>query len=224
VHGYDEQAQEFDVLGFDEHFRYRSTRARFADLHKSHTSMDDHGEVDSPFYFFRLRDGDRDPSAQQEQPAYPGRLHGYPFDLALVRQSTSEYLAAEDSARHFAAVESPSPWNRAYGVATYPYLAEHLREHAAGARYDIRRLHVLWEHKRLSVLRMRRAAQFRPAVGALLPAAEKLAESANALRNAMIRDHLVGRRAGFLPGALAQLELIETMERALLTEFAGLLA
>jgi hypothetical protein len=145
------------------------------------------------------------------------------MDLDLIRTTTLEYLDGTDTSRHFAMLESRWPWDRAYGTESYPYLVQYLHEYAEGRRLDIRPSHVLWEHKKLSVLRMRRAADLRPAVGELVERAQQLESDAYVLRNAMIRDDILGRRPDFLPKALARLDTIQKTEHQLLTDFAAAL-
>jgi hypothetical protein len=107
-------------------------------------------------------------------------------------------------------------------MATYDLLAAHLDEYGAGAsRFDVRRLQVLWEHKRVMVARLTRCADFVAEVGDLIPPYQRVERQAWMLRGMMMAHH-AGRYTGdFRTAAIAILDGIRTAERDILEKFAA---
>ena len=184
----------FDVLGYDQHLKFRSCRIPQAALLAGHHALDERGVPDTPVLFYRLR-----AEADHE------------LDAGLVAQTIGEYLDGADTSRHFRMLRNP--WDRAYGVATYPLLAGYLKGYAAGELgYDIRHLQVLWEHKRMATARTRLLAGRYPELAGLVEPAERIERMALSLRNAMVRDGLRAGRSTFGDTAAALLDAVQEAE------------
>jgi hypothetical protein len=205
VHGFDDST--FDVLGYDQHLKFRSCRIPRTALLAGHTALDERGVADTPVLFYRLRT-----EADHE------------FDPGLVAQTIGEYLDGADTSQHFRMLRNP--WDRAYGVDCYPPLERYLRDYAAGqVGYDIRHLQVLWEHKRMATARVRLLADRYPALAGLVEPAERIERMALSLRNAMVRDGLRAGRSTFSGTAVGLLDGIREAEVKHLPEvLAGLFA
>ncbi|MFI6823501.1 hypothetical protein ACIBJE_21475 [Micromonospora sp. NPDC050187] len=201
VHGVDDASGTFDVLGYDQRMQFRSTRVTQAQFRAAHRSLDDQGVEHSPVVFYRLRD----------KPDFGYPPIRYDFNLGLVRRTIDEYLRSIDTSRHFESLREPR--DCAYGVESYGPLETFLRQYAAGrAAYDVRHVHVLWEHKKLMSLRVRRIADLVGPLDDLTAEVDRAEAYAEGLRNSMIRNHLQGGRAGFLDSALRTLENLRTEE------------
>lgn len=205
IRGVDDERGTFELFGYDHELRFRGTALPQVDLPAAYHETGPGPFYDVPLTLYRYADGG-----------------GYTFDLGFVAQGLTEYLESVNSSRHFQGLRDP--WDRVYGMATYDLLAAYLDGYALGsARYDIRNLQVLWEHKRLMVARLARCAELVPPVGDLVGAYRRIERKAWALR-ALMLAHRAGRPVrDFGTAAQALLAEIRTAERPLLEQFAAAL-
>jgi hypothetical protein len=205
IHGVDDERGVFALYGYDHELRFRATELPQADLPAAYHDTGPDPFYDVPFTLYRYDDtGD------------------YTFDLRFIARGLAEYLDSFNTSTHFQAQRDP--WDRAYGMATYDLLGDHLDAYAGGAaRYDIRHLQVLWEHKRLMVARLARCAELVPAVGDLVGPYRRVERRAWMLRALMLAHH-AGRPVGdFRAAARTALGEIRVAERDLLERFAAAL-
>ncbi|MER6632527.1 hypothetical protein ABT301_30620 [Streptomyces sp. NPDC000987] len=207
VHGVDDRTGTFTVLGFDEQMRFRSTEVSQEDFGRAHHALDGERFQNAPVVFYR-------PRAQPDFGYPPIR---YDFNVELVRRTLHEYLHSIDTSRHFDMLRAPRPCR--YGMDVYQPLEQFVREYAKRERpYDIRHLHILWEHKRMMTARVRRLADLIGSIASLQDDARQIETDAMALRNVMMRDHLQNGRKGYLDNSLDLLDRVRDKETALLTE------
>ncbi|WP_349879204.1 hypothetical protein ABIH81_04865 [Micromonospora sp. HUAS YX12] len=205
VHGFDHSTDSFTVLGFDQRMHFRSTSVGGAEFAKAYARLDGPDMENAPVLFYRLRN----------QPDFGYQPITYELNLELIRRTIDEYLRSWDTSRHFEALRRPR--DCAYGLECYTLLENYLRSYATGQNpYDIRHLHVLWEHKRLMTARVRRIGEVSRPLPDLEAAAERIESMSFALRNAMIRNHIRGERQDFLDNAVGMLDRIRSAEEAML--------
>ena len=221
IHGVDDGAGLLHILGFDEQMEFGTSTVTIEEFRQAYGAFDifclDYGSgasgalhlTPASVFFYRL--------------CPTGR---YALNLSLIERTLREYLGSVNSSQHFEMLEEP--WDRAYGVACYDHLAEYLNEYLAGARpYDIRHLHLLFEHKRLMTRRVGRLMEFlgRDLTG-LVDAAARVEAAARGLRNGMIMHGLRGGSSNFSrTGAAALVRLrdeeVELLEGVLAALGAG---
>jgi hypothetical protein len=214
VHGYDDRTETFSVLGFDDRMRFRTTEMGQEEFVRAYASLDgpdvrldgrDIGTV--PVLGYRLR----------SEPDFGYPPLAYPLNLPLLRQTLDEYLWSRDTSEHFQMLRAPRPC--VYGIECYEHLEHFIRDYAAGnLEYDIRHLHVLWEHKRFMTARIQRLGDFASPLESLEVVAKQIETTALALRNSMMRNELDGGRREYLDGSLRMLHQIRDSEMALLPE------
>jgi hypothetical protein len=202
VHGVDDGDGTFAVLGYNHNFQFRTTRIPQDSLARAHESMDEHDVPDTPVLLYRLRTDAE-----------------YGFEPSYVGSVIAEYLTGANSSRHLRMLREP--WDRAYGVDSYDYVADFLRAYVDGRTpYDIKSLQVLWEHKRMMTARIDHIARQRPAAGALVERARGVEAMALTLRNGMVRHFITGRTSRFAE----RLSLLDDIRKAESTLLCDLLA
>ena len=136
IHGYDNQI--FIGIGYNKQGGYAAYHIAFSELEQAILHADLTGHYDS--------DGLR---------LFKYALHAkYDFDIHLVREQLSDLLHARNSSERFRMVANPS--DGAYGLATYPCLKSYIESFLHPPfSFDIRPAHILWEHKKCMVDRLK---------------------------------------------------------------------
>jgi hypothetical protein len=206
IRGVDDRAGTYDLVGYDQNMRFRSTG-----LPQQYLPMAYHRTGPEPYF---------------EIPVTMYRVdnaNGYTFDLRFIAQGVEEYLESFNSSGHFQAYRDP--WDRVYGVATYDLLAAYLDGYGRSELpYNIRHLQVLWEHKRLMVARLTRCAELVAPVVELIEPYRRIERQVWALRMRMMAQH-AGRDTGdFRAAARSVLDTVRVEETQVLGRFASYLA
>ncbi|MFE4924890.1 hypothetical protein [Streptomyces sp. NPDC056661] len=202
IYGIDDETNTFELYGYDERMKFRSTQISQDDLARAYYDTGDEPFYDVPFTMYRFDDAG-----------------AYSFDLGFVCQGIVEYLDSFNTSTHFQAQRDP--WDRAYGLKTYDLLDAHLDGYGRGViRYDPRNVQVLWEHKRMMVARMRRCAELIPAVGDIVKQYESVERQAWMLRALTIAHQTGYDRGDFRAQASSLLRRIRAAEEGLLGRFA----
>jgi hypothetical protein len=205
IRGVDDDADTFELLGFDQDLVFRPTRIPQDDLVTAYNSMGAEPYYDVPLTMYRF-------NAAGE----------YTFDLDFVARTVAEYLDSVNTSKHFQAFRDP--WDRAYGLSTYDLLESYLVDYSRGdAEYNIRHLQVLWEHKRIMVARLTRCAELVPPVGELVAPYRQLERRAWTLRTMLIAHGTERAGGDFRTEATALLGEIRAADRHLLERFAACL-
>lgn len=192
IHGVDDEAGLFHILGFDDRMEFGTATVTIEEFRQAYSAFDifclDYVSgasgalhlTPASLFFYRL--------------CPTGR---YALNLPLIARSLREYLDSINTSQHFEMLEES--WDRVYGVACYEHLAGYLKAYLAGTRpYDIRYLHLLFEHKRLMTRRIRRLKEFMGRdLTELIDAATRVEASARGLRNGMIMHGLRGGDSDF---------------------------
>ncbi|WP_017570223.1 hypothetical protein [Nocardiopsis halotolerans] len=198
--GFDDGAGVFELLGYSDtgtldrsHIGYRDFAAGYADLDAIPNGC-------HQVFFYRVsRDCD------------------YTMNPSLVGEALEEYLRGDNASLRFGSLQTP--WNRVYGIRSYDLLSEYVTDYVSGAeRYDIRNLHVLWEHKHLMTLRLERLTELtgKDCLSGLATTFREVEADALALRNGMLKYELSGRSSRFADTWKARLERVRERETEIL--------
>ncbi|MER5458465.1 hypothetical protein ABT008_27215 [Micromonospora sp. NPDC002389] len=188
--GVDDDEGTFTIYGYTANGSLRTTTVGQDDVARAYASLDEVENDCFQVYFYRVR-----PDA-----SYRMRLH-------VVGGAFEEYLSGANPSRRVDMLQEE--WDRAYGVDSYAPIRGYLRDYLTGdAAYDIRYLHVLWEHKRLMTERFVRLAELAPALSPLVDDCRAMQTDAVALRNGMLWHEQKGRSSRFDEEAMPRLERI----------------
>lgn len=194
VCGVDDDEGTFTIYGYTAAGSLQTTRVPQDEFARAYASLDEIDNDCFQVYFYRLR-----PDAE-----YRMRLH-------VVGEAFQEYLSGANPSRRVDMLQEE--WIRAYGVDSYVPLRRYLDDYLAGeAEFDIRYLHILWEHKRLMTERFVRLAELAPALTPLIADCRAMQTDALGLRNGMLW-HEQKRRSSTFGG-----EARQRLERVFATE------
>ena len=136
IYGYDKQT--FIGIGYNKQGNYASYHIGFSELEQAvvHAGLTGHYDPDG------LRLFKYDPQAE------------YDFDIHLVREQLDDLLHARNTSQCFRMLANPT--DGAYGLATYECLKLFLASFLSPPfSFDIRPAHILWEHKKCMVDRLK---------------------------------------------------------------------
>jgi len=139
--GFDDVAETFTVYGYTASGSLGRTVIDYQGFREGYRSLDHVPNDCYQVYFYRV-----------------DRAAHFPIDVRVVRESLEEYLAGVNASTRFAMLRPE--WDRFFGVDCYDPLTGYLDAYLSGDEtYDIRHFHVLWEHKRLMTMRLKRIAE-----------------------------------------------------------------
>ena len=136
IYGYDKQT--FVGIGYNKNGDYASYHIMFSELEQAivHADLTGHYDPDG------LRLFKYDSQAK------------YDFDIYLVREQFTNLLHSRNTSYRFRMVANPS--DGAYGLATYSCLKSYIESFLYSPfSFDIRPAHILWEHKKCMVNRLK---------------------------------------------------------------------
>ncbi len=125
-------------MGYNKNGDYASYRFRFSELEQAivHADLTGHYDPDGLRLFKYV------PQAE------------YDFDIHLVREQFTDLLYSRNTSHRFRMVANPS--DGAYGLATYSCLKSYIESFLVPPfSFDIRPAHILWEHKKCMVDRLK---------------------------------------------------------------------
>lgn len=134
IYGYDLQSKTFNIVGYNKHNLIRHSLLSFEQL--EHAIIEDGREG---WYRIGLLS--------------IFKLHPYvtfTFNLALMLKQFEDYLNAKNSLEGCSIMENNDP-RIVHGIAIYDYLITNI----SVFQRDIRPLHVIWEHKKIMLLRLK---------------------------------------------------------------------
>ncbi len=136
VYGYDLKDKTYNVLGFNGKGIFGNIRVSFDSFEEG---------VKSNFLYC--------PNGQIKLLSY-NEEYSYEMDLVLIRDQLTDFLDSQHTDNNYRTFRNPSH-NFVYGLAVYDGLIEYFRLLSESkVYYDIRPLHILWEHKKCMLLRM----------------------------------------------------------------------
>ena len=135
IYGYDNQT--FAGIGYNKNGDYASYHIMFSELEQAivHADLTGHYDPDG-LRLFR----------------YDSHVR-YDFDIHLVREHLEDFLFSKNTSHRFRLLANPT--DGAYGLATYPFLKSYIESFLySPLSFDIRPVHILWEHKKCMVDRL----------------------------------------------------------------------
>ena len=139
ISGYDLETQSFVVsIGFDRAGDYSVDEISFDEVERAIGSADLTGHYNQ-LGLGLLR---------------PAKGITYDLDVAWIVEQLHDYLGARNTSQRFRGLRTPD--DHLYGVAVYGWLKQYL-EHLVDHHdcYDIRPIHILWEHKKVMADRVK---------------------------------------------------------------------
>ncbi|KEO84420.1 hypothetical protein [Tumebacillus flagellatus] len=204
VYGYDEETRMFDVLGFRDDLAFAPSQVSFEEFEAAYLSLDHIKNWSEEIVLYKFN-----PDGKFE------------FNVNLVADHLEEYLTGRNTSERvymFGEV-----YDRAYGMDLYPHLKRYLQTLIAGdIWYDIKYLHILWEHKKCLLALvgyLEEQGHLDPALG-YLAAVRELEQQAMSFRNAMLRAGMVENMTR-LNNVHDSLDAFADKERELLTKLVA---
>lgn len=206
IFGYDLKENSFETVGFNINQEYSFDKLDFRDFEKAFSdnyasmSKEDLGGINFIRFFKVIEEPDCE------------------FDIKLVKESINDYLNSVDTMEKYRMYRTP-PQGRVYGMETYYYLKEYFRliiEQKLS--YDIRPIHLFWEHKSCMLLRLKYMCENNLIKKRTLVYDEykNIENQAFIARNFMIKYKLTNN-SNNLKKIIDILDNLENVERALLT-------
>ncbi|MGN6712772.1 hypothetical protein [Anaerocolumna jejuensis] len=142
IFGYDSEEKEYDILGFDNSHHFGKSKINFDVI--SNTFNNSHERkingVDKLYYNpIKLLKINEDFS--------------FILDLQLIKNFLIDYLESKNSFIMFRSIRNITN-NLMYGISIYDELIKYFQNDDNKESYDIRALHILWEHKKCMLLRL----------------------------------------------------------------------
>lgn len=199
VYGASDDSRMFSVYGYDSQGILQRSHIGYDEFNIAYESasiLEAEHSGSSDFYFYR-----------------PKPDSSYEFNFRLVRQSFEDYLEGTNVSVQFD-MYRPAP-DLLYGMDVYPALKKYHTAYLAGdAGYDIRRLQLLWAHKRLMTCRLQRMAELAgDAFAPLVEDCREMEELAFSLRNGLLFRELAGETSEFDYPDIEKIDRIRTLEQ-----------
>ena len=137
VFGFDKQEKIFYTSGFDRNGNYGNSQVTFSELEQGylHSSIEKHYD-EYGVILYKNKKG-----AQ------------YNFDYQYVLEQLEDYVYSKNTSERFRALANPV--DNVFGLNTYRCLNDHFEYVLKKVkRFDIRPLHIFWEHKKCMVSRI----------------------------------------------------------------------
>lgn len=197
IYGYNLEAREFHVLGFNESISFTATTVSFDDFSKSIIRNADRSFF-KRIYLFRLDD--------HEETTYE-------FSLRSFIRELSEYLLSRTSS-------STANPHDIYGINTLDFITEHYESLYATHQLDklsVIPLHVLWEHKKSMLEKMQYIEQ-RYELENLSVQYRQVVKNASVIRNLLLKYNIT-RQDRNIVGIITKLKETKSQEDLLLNRF-----
>lgn len=200
IYGYDKQT--FVGIGYNKNGDYASYHIMFSELEQAivHADLTGHYDPDG------LRLFKYDSQAR------------YDFDIYLVREQFTNLLHSRNTSYRFRMVANPA--DGAYGLATYPCLKSYIESFLYSPfSFDIRPAHILWEHKKCMVNRLKYMEDhgYLKSEDGFSVQYEELARKTGMLRMMLLKFKIT-RSPDLIHRVLSNLDDIEEVEQSLLQD------
>ena len=145
IYGYDLGDETFDIVGYNKMGQYSSSKLKFSDFRKAYM------EIDCSDFRKAYMKTKYSPNhmAKIGLLKYENNRH-YKFDINLVSEQLRDYIESSNTSERFRMLDMPE--DDIYGMKIYRCLIHYLLEKKD--KYDIRLLHILWEHKKCMLNRL----------------------------------------------------------------------
>ncbi|MBT3274718.1 MAG: hypothetical protein HN368_16285 [Spirochaetales bacterium] len=213
--GYDRCLSCFDTIGFLKNGRYAVSQVHSADLERA-------------FYSTRLMEeihererGERDPALGNLAEIWLARLkpgRQCQFDLQLVIEQLVDYLSSKNTAMRFRMLDTSYYGQEGSGMDVYGCIRRRLEYSLEHPDFcDFISLHILWEHKKCMLLRIRYMEEHRYLdPGDLLYEAYRNIESQAQILRMMILRFQIQRDRRIIERLIRRLDQCSQMEGAFL--------
>ena len=145
IHGYDLYDETFSIIGYNKMGQYVSSKLNFSDFKRAYMKID-YSDFKEAYMKINYSPNHM---AKIGLLKYENNRH-YEFDLDLVSEQLRDYIESNNTSEKFRMLDTPE--DGIYGMETYHYLIHCLSEQRNN--YDIRLLHILWEHKKCMLNRL----------------------------------------------------------------------
>ena len=176
ISGYDPDTESFVVsIGFDRAGDYAIDEIAFEEVERAI------GSADLTGHYNQLGLG----------LMRPAKRIVYDLDVAWIVDQLNDYLCSRNTSKQYRALRTPD--DRLYGAATYGWLKryfEYLVDHHDC--YDIRPIHILWEHKKVMADRARYLAARGLIEEAFSEELDRLASDVAVTRMMMLKARVTG--------------------------------
>ena len=146
IHGYDLYDETFNIVGYNKMGQYGSSKLKFSDFKEAYMKID---YLDFKEAYMKINYSPNH-MAKIGLLKYENNRH-YEFDLNLVSEQLRDYIKSNNTSERFRMLDTPE--DGIYGMETYRYFTHCLLEQKNN--YDIRLFHILWEHKKCMLNRLR---------------------------------------------------------------------
>ena len=145
IHGYDLCYETFDIAGYNKMGQYISSKLNFSYFKKAYMTIE-YADLEKAYMKVSYSPNH---TAKIGLLKYENNRH-YEFDLYLVSEQLRDYIESNNTSERFRILDTPE--DGIYGMKIYSYLIYCLlhKKH----RYDIRLIHILWEHKKCMLNRL----------------------------------------------------------------------
>lgn len=137
IYGYNLKEKTYDILGFNDLRNFDKSKISFQALEQSVKS----GIVNlsyNPIKLLKVRSDFK-----------------YELDLELIRDLLLDYLNSNNSSRKLKMIKNPTE-NCVYGIKVYNEIVNYFQLFKNNSvQFDFRHLHILWEHKKCMLLRVK---------------------------------------------------------------------
>ena len=146
IHGYDLYDETFNIVGYNKRGQYVSSKLKFSDFKEAYMKID---HLDFKEAYMKINYSPNH-MAKIGLLKYENNRH-YEFDLYLVSEQLRDYIESNNTSKKFRMLDAPE--DGIYGMETYRYLTHCLLKQKNNC--DFRLLHILWEHKKCMLNRLR---------------------------------------------------------------------
>ena len=145
IYGYDLCSEIFYIAGYNKMGQYISSKLNFFDFRKAYMTIEC-SDLEKAYMKVSYSPNHM---AKIGLLKYENNRH-YGFDLYLVSEQLKDYIESNNTSERFRMLDTPE--DGIYGMKTYSYLIYCLLHKKY--RYDIRLIHILWEHKKCMLNRL----------------------------------------------------------------------
>ncbi len=139
IYGYSSDKSTFNVIGYNENFKYTPSCVRFSEFESSFlTSIDKTNDI----ILIKAKD------SKSYNPSYE-------FDVENVKNLLSDYLFSKNTSANYRSLGKPN--DCASGISVYGELIKHyesILKNDNNVTCDIKHFHLLYEHKKVMVSRL----------------------------------------------------------------------
>ncbi|MDF2986916.1 MAG: hypothetical protein K0R50_2426 [Eubacterium sp.] len=202
IFGYDTAEKTYDILGFDERRLFNSGKVSYHELEQGFKSN-------------HLTD----PEAASIKLLKLDTTFSYELDLQFIRDSLLDYVNSQNTCNLQNIVRNPMK-KCVYGLNTYHELIRYFELlYDNSIRYDIRPIHILWEHKKTMLLRIEYLSKMYPEAGfnEVYEQYIVIEQKCLSLRQALIK-YSISKQPSHIKNIIATLKFVSEMEREILNQ------